>query len=153
MTLIQSSFPGALIPNGSLELFVVFDDGKKTYLRHYHYDLKWHGPFPIMRFGKELITNISGKPAVVQNIITGDFELLLIEDGQVEHYRRINSLPDLPWHHQNTVYKSGSLRGGKKGSKKKKSPIKHGWPVPSQSSLSSELEKKQALTPDSGLSE
>ena len=117
VSLIQSSFAKKLFPIGDLELFVVLEHTRsgteRNYLAELSFDArtrKWTRPRPVVASNRNMITearrvrNVVGRPAVVQDIGSENFEMLVIRDGGVHHYTKLNSNAGRPWTFRSTVF-------------------------------------------------
>jgi hypothetical protein len=79
---------------------------------------QWTKPNPViasnqnMLSKKRAVENVTGRPAVVQDMRTGNFEMLVIKDGEVCHYRKYNSRSEPQWLFTSAVYEQPVQKGG-----------------------------------------
>jgi predicted acylesterase/phospholipase RssA len=123
IAIFQSSFAAKLFPTGNLELFVVLTRSfpeEETYLVELSFDARtraWTKPVPVvasnanMIVSKRAVTNVTGRPAVIQDMRTENFEMLIIRDGEVCHYRKINTSKKPSWLFRSVVHGSTHSAG------------------------------------------
>jgi hypothetical protein len=71
-----------------------------SYLVALHRDSAgWHGPEPLVADGRP-IDRVAGVPSFIQSTfgIRGNFEMVVVQQGQLAHFWRDNDAPGLPWH-------------------------------------------------------